>query len=234
VADPGRPVTLLFSVRTEQDIVYRDELLVLSRRHPQFRLAIALSRGSSNRLFLSGRVDADLLSSFVPDPRNPIYMLCGPGPMIDSMKGLLQGLGVAASQIHSEAFEPASAAAATTAAAMEVARTAAAVAASGHAAHASRVSGGSGRSEAGANRLTLARCGKSVAILAGQSLLEAAEAAGVEIPSLCRAGACGTCRTRLVKGQVEGDSSVLDEEDREAGYILPCVVSAKGDCVLDA
>ena len=46
-ADPGRPVTLLYSVRTEQDIVYRDELLVLSRRHPQFRLAIALSRGSS-------------------------------------------------------------------------------------------------------------------------------------------------------------------------------------------
>jgi ferredoxin-NADP reductase len=234
VADPSRPVTLLYSVRTEQDIAYRDELLLLSRRHPHLRVAIALSRGSSDRLYLSGRIDANLISGFVPDPRNPIYMICGPGPMIDAVRSLLHALGVAAPQIRSEAFEPASAAAATTATALEMARASVVVGSSGEAPTAHRHSRGSGSSGPEGARLTLARSGRTVAIGPGQSLLEAAESAGVEIPSLCRSGACGTCRTRLVKGQIEGDSTVLDEEDRAAGYILPCVVSTRGDCVLDA
>ena len=34
-------------------------------------------------------------------------------------------------------------------------------------------------------------------------MLEAAEAAGVAIPSLCRAGVCGTCRTRVSDGEVD-------------------------------
>jgi len=84
-----------------------------------------------------------------------------------------------------------------------------------------------------AHRVTFSRVGQTVDVANGQSLLEAAETVGIAIPSLCRAGACGTCRTRLVKGDVEAHTSLLDAEDREAGYILPCVAVAKGDCVLD-
>jgi ferredoxin-NADP reductase len=213
VAEPGRPVTLLFSVRAEQDIVYREELALLARRHPQLRVAIALSRGAWTPDYYAGRIDARLIESLVPDPLGALHMLCGPAAMIASITGLLASLGVPADQIRSEAFEPASAAAETTAAAMAKAR-------------------GADAGSAG-YRVTFSRAGQTVAASAGQSLLEAAEAAGVAIPSLCRTGACGTCRTRLVKGDVEADTSLLDEEDREAGYILPCVAVAKGDCVLD-
>lgn len=213
-SDPSRPVTLLFSVRAEEDIVYREELKLLSRRHPQFRMAIALSRGAWNPDYFAGRIDASLVESFVPDPTGALYMICGPSAMIASMSQILASFGVAADRIRSEAFEPAAAAAETTAAAMAMVRVATGVAGPAH-------------------RLTFARCGRSVEIGAGQSLLEAAEAVGVEIPSLCRAGSCGTCRTRLLKGTVDGDTSLLDQEDRAAGYILPCVASAEGDCVLD-
>ena len=214
VAEPSRPVTLLFSVRAEEDIVYREELTLLARRHPQLRLAIALSRGVWTPDYYAGRIDAGLIESLVPDPSRAIHMICGPAPMIASMTQLLASMGVAPDQIRSEAFEPASAAAETTAAAMATARPA-------------DVSGQAG------HRVTFSRAGQTVAVSAGKSLLEAAEAIGVAIPSLCRAGACGTCRTRLVKGDVDADTSLLDPEDQEAGYILPCVAVAKGDCVLD-
>jgi glycine betaine catabolism B len=214
-AEPGRPVTLLFSVRSEKDIVYREELALLVRRHPQLRMAIALSRGTWTPDYYAGRIDARLIESFVPDPRGALHMICGPAAMIASMSELLASLGVPADQIRSEAFEPASAAAETTAAAMATAR--AAADAPGAVAH----------------RVTFSRAGQTAAVAAGQSLLEAAEAAGVAIPSLCRTGACGTCRTRLVRGDVEADTSLLDAEDQEAGYILPCVAVAKGDCILD-
>jgi ferredoxin-NADP reductase len=213
-ADPGRPATLLFSVRSEEDIVYREELMLLSRRHPQLRLAIAVSRGPWNPDYYAGRIDASLLESFVPDPRGALHMICGPAAMIASMSRILASLGVPPDHIRSEAFEPASAAAETTAAAMATARAAHSPGGSGH-------------------RVTFSRAGQTVNAAAGQSLLETAEAVGVAIPSLCRSGACGTCRTRLVKGDVEADSSLLDAEDREAGYILPCVAVAKGECVLD-
>ena len=67
-----------------------------------------------------------------------------------------------------------------------------------------------------------------------QSILEAAEAAGVEIPSMCRAGACGTCRTRVIDGEVEGEFDMIDEREQREGYILSCVARPKRNCVVDA
>ena len=69
---------------------------------------------------------------------------------------------------------------------------------------------------------------------ASQTLLDAAETAGADIPTLCRAGVCGTCRTRLVSGDARCTSDALDERDREAGFVLPCVTWAQGDCALEA
>jgi ferredoxin len=44
---------------------------------------------------------------------------------------------------------------------------------------------------------------------------------------------CGTCRTRLVSGEVECEADAMSAEDREQGYVYACVAWAKGDCVLD-
>ncbi|GAB4424137.1 MAG: hypothetical protein OHK0011_04500 [Turneriella sp.] len=59
-------------------------------------------------------------------------------------------------------------------------------------------------------------------------ILELAEEVGVEIPSSCRSGSCGTCRALKIRGEVECDDSPgLTDADREAGYILTCVSRAK-------
>ena len=57
----------------------------------------------------------------------------------------------------------------------------------------------------------------------GTTLLEAAEAAGVDWPSQCRSGICATCRGRLLSGEVTMiENMVLDDDELADGYILVC------------
>jgi ferredoxin-nitrite reductase len=57
------------------------------------------------------------------------------------------------------------------------------------------------------------------------SLLEVAEQANIDIPSSCRAGNCGTCKQRLLSGEVryDGEPTGLTAGDRDSGYILTCI-----------
>jgi NADH oxidoreductase Hcr len=70
-------------------------------------------------------------------------------------------------------------------------------------------------------------------ISAGQTLLEAVETAGLPIESMCRAGICSTCRTRVTDGSVECTSDALSAAEREQGFVLACVATAHSDCTID-
>lgn len=55
------------------------------------------------------------------------------------------------------------------------------------------------------------------------TILEAADVAGVELPSQCRAGICSSCRGRLLAGEVRmHDSFALDPAEIAAGWVLAC------------
>jgi ferredoxin-NADP reductase len=83
--------------------------------------------------------------------------------------------------------------------------------------------------------IEFARSGKTCAVGEGQTLLEAAAAHGVEIPSACRQGQCGTCKARLLAGSVRMDAEQgLDSESRARGFVLTCVGHAEGGVKLDA
>lgn len=57
----------------------------------------------------------------------------------------------------------------------------------------------------------------------GTTVLGAAHAAGVHLPSSCEAGICSTCRARLVSGDVTLLNDMgLDDAERAAGYVLAC------------
>ncbi len=58
---------------------------------------------------------------------------------------------------------------------------------------------------------------------AGITVLDAARAAGVELPSSCEVGSCSTCRARLLAGQLHMlNNLILDEAECAAGYVLAC------------
>jgi ferredoxin-NADP reductase len=69
--------------------------------------------------------------------------------------------------------------------------------------------------------------GRRIEVPAGLSLLEALERAGVAVPSMCRQGVCGECRTPLARGAADHRDLVLTPAERAAGrWIMPCVSRA--------
>jgi ring-1,2-phenylacetyl-CoA epoxidase subunit PaaE len=59
--------------------------------------------------------------------------------------------------------------------------------------------------------------------LGGETLLDAAAGAGIDLPYSCRAGVCSTCRTKLARGQVEMmQNFALEDWELERGFILAC------------
>ena len=86
------------------------------------------------------------------------------------------------------------------------------------------------------HQLTLLPGGWQVPVPAGHSLLQAALAAGVRLPSSCRNGSCRSCLARLDSGQIyySIDWPGLLAEEKAEGWILPCVACAGSDLVVTA
>jgi len=70
----------------------------------------------------------------------------------------------------------------------------------------------------------------------GGTVLQACEAAGIDLPNSCRNGTCRTCLCRFESGSVRYlvDWPGLSIEEKRDNYLLPCVAVAEADVVLDA
>ncbi|MFO0957900.1 MAG: FAD-binding oxidoreductase [Isosphaeraceae bacterium] len=224
LTDLGWPgaIHLVYAARSERDIIFRDELDYLGRRHPNLRITITLSRDSGpGWAGERGRITADLLARSVPDIADRRIHLCGPDPMMAAVREVLASLGVPDGRVHVESFV----------------RAAGAEALPVNAAASPDVNGRPTRPDGPRPdaSVTFARSGKSKPMGREQTVLEASEELGVGLPYDCRAGICGQCKVRLLSGSVVMDAEdALDPGDRTDGRILACQARCLDAVVIEA
>jgi ferredoxin-NADP reductase len=99
------PVRLVYSNRSEDEIVYRPELDVLEKQNPRFRVFYTLTRnddkGWQGR---TGRIDHELLLDATRDFSDPVYYVTGTPSMVVGTLRLLRDRHVPDSNIEIEAF----------------------------------------------------------------------------------------------------------------------------------
>lgn len=204
-------IYLVYAVRSRADVIFGDELATLARRFPNLHVCITLSGDEAPGWDgPRGRVSRALVEEFVPGLTRGPVLVCGPAPMMAAVRRLLvDELGVPDADVHEEAFVSP-------------------VASSARAAPA----------DAGVPVdavVQFQRAGRRIDLPAGLTVLDGAADAGITLPSECRSGICGQCKTRLISGRVVMDvQDALTPADRARGLVLACQARPTCDVVLDA
>jgi len=219
---PGE-IFFIYSARSTDEMLFREELEHLERRHPNLSVLCMAETRTPGTSWLGpeGRLTRELLQEAVPDLGRRRVHLCGPPAMVAAMKALLQELGVRPEQLRTEAFGPASLPVHEPLPEEVVAPP---------------VKRPAKPAEVAPQTLTFSIAGISAPLPSEQTVLEAAEGAGVEIPYSCRSGVCGVCVVKLKQGAVTmAVEDGLDPADKAAGYVLACQAkSAGGDLIVEA
>jgi stearoyl-CoA 9-desaturase NADPH oxidoreductase len=158
---PGRDVVLLYSVRSEADLIFAAELEALEADFPGLCLLRHFSQAQ-------GRLDADAIAAQVGNWRERETLLCGPDGFMATVEAMFDAAGLR-DRLQSESFG----------------RRAAPI-----------------DPDAAEHAVQFGAEPKTISARAGQSLLDAAEAAGLSPRFGCRRGICRSCQCRKQSGTV--------------------------------
>jgi ring-1,2-phenylacetyl-CoA epoxidase subunit PaaE len=203
--EPNSRFFLFYGNRSTGGMLFREALEELKDRFMQ-RLSVfhVISGEDQDIPILHGRLDGEkvrvLLRSLVPASSIDHVFICGPTGMSEDIEATCRDIGIADDRIHVERF----------------------------------VSGLGGKPRAKAivpvtappkATASLVVDGKrrEVPVAEGESILDAALRAGMDLPFACKGGMCSTCRAKLVEGDAEMEVNYsLEPWELEAGFILTC------------
>lgn len=207
--EPASRFTLIYGNRKLRSTMFKEELEDLKDKY-MTRLVLhhVLSDEHTEFDINHGVVDrakvAEFLQALVPAASIAHAYICGPFQMNDEAEAALLAAGVPEERIHIERFGIAQQASGQVGAVVHQAQP----------------------GDAPQARITIIRDGlqREIAFSREQpSILDAASAAGMEVPFSCTSGVCGTCRAKLVEGQVRMERNfALDKKEVAAGYVLTC------------
>ena len=206
--EPLSDFTLIYGNRALRSTMFKEELEDLKNKY--------LTRLTLHHVFSDEHTDAPLnmgvmnrdkigefLNSVVPAASIDHAFICGPFQMNDEAEAALLAAGVPEDRIHIERF--------------------------GLAPQAQQIDAVIHEARAGdaeQAKVTIIRDGlkREISFTKDQpSILDAASAAGLEVPFSCTSGVCGTCRAKLVEGQVRMERNfALDKNEVANGFVLTC------------
>lgn len=197
--EPGSVVTLVTVNRTAASAMLLEELQALKDRWlGRLQLLFVLTREQTEVDLLSGRLDRARLDRLIEVGLVPVdadrYWLCGPEPLIAEITEVLAERGVAGDRIRHELFGAVSAAPSPARGAVGAQAT-----------------------------VTLGGRTSTVAIAAGETVLDAVRRHRPDVPYSCTAGVCATCRAHLRDGTVDvGTVHGLAADELAAAFVLTC------------
>jgi ring-1,2-phenylacetyl-CoA epoxidase subunit PaaE len=199
--EPQSRFTLVYGNRGPTTVIFREELEDLKDRYlSRFELIHVFSRDQQAVPLLNGRLNGDkvraLATSMLDVATYDEVFLCGPEPMTLELRDTLTDLGADPAHVHLELF-------------------------GSHATSAPRPH----VETTDRRHITYIWNGVKTDVDAhpDDTVLEAGEFAGLDLPYSCRGGICSTCRAKVIDGAVEMDHNyALEEWETEAGFVLTC------------
>jgi ring-1,2-phenylacetyl-CoA epoxidase subunit PaaE len=199
--EPKSHFTLIYGNRGPTSVIFREQLEDLKDRYlDRLQIIHVFSRERQQIELFNGRIDAaklrQLADRILDVPSYDDIFICGPEPMTLSARDTLVELGADARHVHLELF-------------------------GSHAPSAPKPH----RETSDRRAITFVLGGITTDVEAhpDDSVLEAGQAAGLELPFSCKGGVCATCRARLVEGAVKMEVNyALEPWETEAGFVLTC------------
>ncbi|HSN31618.1 MAG TPA: 1,2-phenylacetyl-CoA epoxidase subunit PaaE [Ideonella sp.] len=209
--EPQSRFTLIYGNRALASTMFKEEIEDLKNRYLT-RLALhhVFSDEPTDSPLNMGLMDRDKVAEFlrtvVPAAGIAHAYVCGPFQMNDQAEAALLAAGVPEDRIHIERFG--------------IAQPAGGPDRVGAVVHEAQPG------DAESARVVIVRDGlrREIDFRRDQpSILDAASAAGLEVPFSCTSGVCGTCRAKLVEGEVRMERNfALDKAEVAAGFVLTC------------
>jgi ring-1,2-phenylacetyl-CoA epoxidase subunit PaaE len=199
--EPRSRFTLVYGNRGPSTVIFRDALEDLKDRHlDRLQIIHVFSREQQQVPLLNGRIDEEklrqLAKSLLDVPSYDDVFICGPEDMTMTARDTLVSLGADAAHVHLELF-------------------------GSHAPATPRPH----RETGDRRRITITVNGVTTDVEGhpDDTVLEAGELAGLDLPYSCRGGVCSTCRAKVLEGAVDMDNNyALEPWETDAGFVLTC------------
>ena len=208
-------IAFIHSARTPNDIIFRQELDLMAFNQPHFRAAYICEKleNEANWTMPTGYLNLEILKQVAPDFLKREVFTCGPAPYMAAVRALLTSAGFNMQHYHEESFNfdelPSEIHSDVIAKEQHVENTA-------------------------TFSVELTKSGVTVACAPNQFVLDAGIAAGLRLPSSCRKGLCGTCKTRLISGKVDmKHGGGIRQREIDQGLFLPCCSKPLSDLVME-
>jgi ring-1,2-phenylacetyl-CoA epoxidase subunit PaaE len=209
---PRSRVSLIYGNRRSDSVMFADEVADLKDAyHTRMQLAHVLSREPQEVALFTGRLDAvklrELLPAVCPPEAVDHWWLCGPYGMVVDATDVLRELAVPSGRVHRELFYVED----TPPPPVR---------------HEEPPVAGSAVTVVLDGRVTTTTVPRHTTILDGASR------ARPDLPFACKGGVCGTCRARVVVGEVAMRRNfALEAAELEAGFVLTCQSRPVSDAV---
>jgi len=198
-------VTLFYGNKNFNSIIFREELEALKNLYMErLRIVHVLSRESLGNDIQKGRIDKDksdrLFRAFLKGEDIDAVYICGPEEMILGVKDSMIENGIDPKRVHFELF---------TTPGKKAAQKETIPSGPNISSNVSVILDG--------DQLDLALDSS------GETILDAAQKAGADLPFACKGGVCCTCKAKIIEGTARMDVNyALEKDEVEAGYILTC------------